>query len=209
MSKQTENSSIPSPLQETNKISFVTSNKGKPLLCFGHHLFKCNKTTETKRYWVCIERQCGVFIHTNLNDEFLLVSGDHNHVAGPDTSEMRALQEKMKNRIINETTSITKIYDEEIATACPAESTAATFPTVVEYRMYPYDGILISVSVSPHFLLRFKHEQSSTKSDTGATNVLRVWNSDALPEDADARTIFADGFLFKAWERSRRCLRYC
>ena len=174
MPKQTDDPSTPSPLQETNKISFVTSNKGKPLLSFGHHLFKCNKTTDTKRYWICIERQCGVFVHTNLNDEFLLVSGDHNHVADPDVLETRVLREKMKNRIINETTSITKIYDEEIAKACLAESTAATFPTVVEYRMYPYEGMLISISVSLHFLLRFKHEQSSTKSDTGDTNVLRV-----------------------------------
>ncbi|CAF1116496.1 unnamed protein product [Didymodactylos carnosus] len=129
-----DNPCSPSSLQETNKISFVTSNKGKPLLTFGHYLFKCNKTTDTKRYWVCIERQCGAFIHTNLNDEFLLTSGDHTHVAGPDMLEMRALREKMKNRIINETTSITKIYDEEIAKACLSESTAATFPTVVEYR---------------------------------------------------------------------------
>jgi hypothetical protein len=174
MPKQTENPTTSSSLQETNKISFVTSNKGKPLLSFGHYLFKCNKSTDAKRYWVCIERQCGVFIHTNLNDEFLLASGDHNHVAGPDMLETRVLREKMKNRIINETTSITKIYDEEISKAYLSESTAALFPTVVEFRMYPSDRTLIYFSVSLHFLLRFKHEQSSTKSDTGDTDVLRV-----------------------------------
>ena len=137
MQKQPENPSTSSPPQETNRVSFVISNKGKSLLSFGNHLFKCNKTTDKKRYWVCLERGCGVFIHTNLKDEFLLVSGDHTHVSAPDILETRALREKMKNRIINETTSITKIYDEEIAKACLSESTAATFPTVVEYRMYP------------------------------------------------------------------------
>ncbi|CAF1506917.1 unnamed protein product [Adineta ricciae] len=117
-------------------ISFVTSNKGKRLLSFGEYLFKCNKTTLSKQYWVCIEHGCGVFIHTNLNNEFLLITGDHNHVARPDILEMKVLREKMKNRILNESTSITKIYDEEVTKAALAESIAAQFPTVVEYQSY-------------------------------------------------------------------------
>ena len=136
MPKSIDDPSSRSPPEEKQNLSFVTSNKGKRLLSYDHYLFKCNKATDTKIYWICISDGCGVFVHTDLNDRFLTISGDHVHVARPDLLEARALREKMKNRIMNETTSITKIYDEEIAKASLSESTAATFPTVVEYRMY-------------------------------------------------------------------------
>ncbi len=40
----------------------------------------------------------------------------------------------MKNRILTETTSLTKIYDEEIAKSKLSTAGAAHFPTVIEYR---------------------------------------------------------------------------
>ncbi len=93
------------------------------------HLFKCNKTTDSKRYWICLEGGCGVSVHTNLANEFLSIFGIHDHAICPDELERKALKERMKNRILAERTSITKIYDEEIVKAG-----AAQFPTVIEYR---------------------------------------------------------------------------
>ena len=93
-----------------NSISFLQSNKGKPLLVLSQHLFKCNKTTDSKRYWICLEGGCGVSVHTNLANEFLSIFGIHDHAVRPDELERKALKEKMKNRILAETTSITKIY---------------------------------------------------------------------------------------------------
>ncbi|CAF1140680.1 unnamed protein product [Adineta steineri] len=135
-SSSTDNSRCSSPSSSSSSInvSFFESNKGKRLLYFYDYIFKCNKATSSKRYWICVEKTCRVFIHTNLNDEFLTIVGNHNHVANPDILEMRILRAKMKSRIIHETTSITRIYDEEIAKAGLTESIAAQFPTVIEYR---------------------------------------------------------------------------
>ena len=42
----------------------------------------------------------------------------------------------MKERILLETTSITKIYDEETAKANLSKCATAILATVIEYRMY-------------------------------------------------------------------------
>ncbi|CAF3912057.1 unnamed protein product, partial [Rotaria sp. Silwood1] len=40
-------------------ISFLNSNKGKPLLVANNYLFKLNKTTATTKYWICTLNGCG------------------------------------------------------------------------------------------------------------------------------------------------------
>ncbi|CAF3509552.1 unnamed protein product [Rotaria sp. Silwood2] len=115
-------------------VSFLTTNKGKPLLVLNQYTFKCNKITAAKKYWICTDPDCYVYVHTNLENELLPVTGDHNHVADPNMLEIKLLKNKMKNRILLETTSITKIYDEEISQAYLSEEGAAAFPTVIEYH---------------------------------------------------------------------------
>ena len=44
----------------------------------------------------------------------------------------------MKERLLAETTSITKIYDEEVVKANLSKSATAIMPTVVEYSVYFY-----------------------------------------------------------------------
>lgn len=167
----TENSRCSSPSSSTANVSFLISNKGKRLLSFHDYIFKCNKTTPWKRYWICVQKTCGVLIHTNLNDEFLTITRNHNHLANPDILKMNVLRAKMKSRILNETTSITKIYDEEIAKAGLTESIAAQFPTVIEYRTYFHTR---KFRIHFIFLIRFKYEQSSTKKDTCHSNFVCV-----------------------------------
>jgi uncharacterized protein Usg len=75
-------------------------------------------------------------VHTDLKDEYLSITGDHDHVAQPDVLETKALKEKMKNRILTETTSITKIYDEELTKVHLSDEVAAEFPTIHEYRSF-------------------------------------------------------------------------
>ena len=99
-------------------------------------MFKCNKTPLAKKYWACTEHGCDVYVHTNLENEFLLITNDHNHVINPNTLEIKGIKDKMKNRILNETTSITKIYDEQIAKVHLPDEGAAELPTTIEYRMY-------------------------------------------------------------------------
>ncbi|CAF1049196.1 unnamed protein product [Rotaria magnacalcarata] len=116
------------------EITFSISNKGKRLLIFKNYVFRCNKTTKSKIYWMCSESECGVYIHINTTDELICINGNHNHSANPDQLETKLLRDKMKERILSETTSITKIYDEEIAKANLSKGAAAILPTVIEYR---------------------------------------------------------------------------
>lgn len=118
------------------RISFLTTNKGKPLLVLNQYTFKCNKIKITKKYWICTDSNCNVYVHTNLENEFFLVTGDHNHITDPNIFEIKSLKDKMKNRILSETTSITKIYDEEVTKASLTDEAVAALPTVIEYRMY-------------------------------------------------------------------------
>ena len=117
------------------QLLFGTSNKGKPVIIYNNYFFTCNKTTGSKKYWVCNEKACGVYIHTTINNEFICVKGYHNHISNPDEVTVKLLRDKMKERILAETTSITKIYDEEIVKANISKGAAALIPTVVEYSM--------------------------------------------------------------------------
>ncbi|CAF4313239.1 unnamed protein product, partial [Rotaria magnacalcarata] len=92
------------------------------------------QTTESKKYWVCNEKACGVYVHTNINGEFICIKGDHNHSSNPDEVTVKLLRDKMKERILAETTSITKICDEEIVKANISKGATALIPTVVEFR---------------------------------------------------------------------------
>ena len=80
-------------------------------------MFKYNETMSTKKYWVCSEHGCCHSVYTSLHDGFFLATGDHEHVARSDILEAKMLREKMKNRILNETIWINKIYDDEISNA--------------------------------------------------------------------------------------------
>jgi hypothetical protein len=116
-------------------ISFTKSNKGKPIIIHENHLFKCNKTTASKKYWLCVEKECGVYIHISVTNELICITGGHNHSVNPDQLATKLLRDKMKERILAETTSITKIYDEEIVKANLCKGATAIMPTIVEYRM--------------------------------------------------------------------------
>ncbi|CAF4241584.1 unnamed protein product [Rotaria socialis] len=83
--------------------------------------------TTNKVLGLYTEHGCDVYVHINLENEFLLITGDHNHVINPNMLQM-------KNRILNETMSITKIYDEEIAKVHLSDEGAAELPTVIEYK---------------------------------------------------------------------------
>ena len=183
-------------------ISFLTTNKGKPLLILDQYMFKCNKTTSWKKYWICCEVDCDIYVHTDLKDQFISISGDHDHVAQPDVLETKVLREKMKNRILSETTSITKIYDEELTKAQLSDEVAAEFPTIHEYRTYL---LLIESSGMLHFRLftRVKHEQSSAQENAGNSDIMCLRSTSILPRNSIEKSLPIDGFLFETWNRPR------
>ncbi len=63
------------------EISFLKSNRGKPLLIYKNYLFRWNKKTAVKKYRMCLVPECGVYIHTTVTEELISISHDHDHSA--------------------------------------------------------------------------------------------------------------------------------
>ncbi|CAF4234089.1 unnamed protein product [Rotaria sp. Silwood2] len=113
-------------------MSFITSNKGKPLLVRDSYIYYVSKTTATVKYWKCEDRSCNAGVHTNTKDAFIKTVGIHSHLQSPENIEVRTFKENIKRRVINETTAITKIYDEELARQQMSQTAAAIMPSSYE-----------------------------------------------------------------------------
>ncbi|CAF4263778.1 unnamed protein product, partial [Rotaria socialis] len=61
-------------------ISFINSNKGKPLLVADDYTFKLNKTTTSTKYWICTINGCAAKVHTDLNNGLMKTVGNHSHL---------------------------------------------------------------------------------------------------------------------------------
>ncbi|CAF4748134.1 unnamed protein product, partial [Rotaria socialis] len=114
----------PSPV-----ISFIKSQKGKPLLVSDEYIFKLNKATTTSKYWICAHTACSAKIHTNTNNQLTKMTGEHSHVPEKETIVVREFREKIKQRAIEETTPIPRIYDEECAKAILSTAAIAVLPS--------------------------------------------------------------------------------
>ncbi|CAF1237473.1 unnamed protein product [Rotaria sordida] len=123
-------------------ISFINSNKGKPLLVANNYVFKLNKTTTTTKYWICTLNGCSAKVHTDLNSQLIKTIGDHNHLAEKEKLEVREFREKVKQRAINETTPIPRIFDEECAKAMLSDATIAVLPSECEMTFPCVFGLL-------------------------------------------------------------------
>jgi hypothetical protein len=120
-----------------DKLSFIKSNKDQPLLVMNNYVYKCNKTTAKTKYWVCVVKGCRVYVHTSLNDEYSGGGKDaHSHAPNPELIQVKNVRQKMKERALNEVTSVGMIYDEEIAKATMTRSALAIFPADTEICKY-------------------------------------------------------------------------
>jgi hypothetical protein len=99
----------------SHTISFLISQKGKKMLNIDNFIFKWNRTTERKKYYRCLDPQCTVTVHTDLNDIVLNIKDDHCHPPEPEEVQIRTFKQAVKTRAINESTPIPQIYDEEAA----------------------------------------------------------------------------------------------
>ncbi|CAF1141829.1 unnamed protein product, partial [Didymodactylos carnosus] len=86
-------------------LSFITSNKGKPLLIRDNYIY----------YVGCIYK-----------------NSNHSHLQSPEEIEVRTFKQNIKRRVINETTAITKIYDDELARQPMSQTAAAIIPSSYE-----------------------------------------------------------------------------
>jgi hypothetical protein len=93
-----------------------------------------NKQTSSKIYWICKTKNCKASVHTDSNNSFLKSTGEHNHLLEPEDVEVQRFRKILKDRVINETAPIAKIYDEELAKAQFSSETLASVPMVRRIR---------------------------------------------------------------------------
>jgi hypothetical protein len=97
------------------KISFLTSNKNKPLLRVDGYVHQHNKSTAKVNYWVCEQKMCWSGVHLDSNDQFLkFTKVDHTHMPMPERQEIRKRMENIRDRVKSETTAIGHIYSEQL-----------------------------------------------------------------------------------------------
>ena len=73
--------------------------------------------------------ECLVKVHTNTNDKLIKIVGEHCHLQESETVDIRAFREKVKQRVVNETTPIPRIYDEECAKTTLSAAAIAVLPS--------------------------------------------------------------------------------
>ncbi|CAF3364945.1 unnamed protein product [Rotaria socialis] len=113
----------------SSTMSFVLSQKGKPLLVMDDYVFRLNKITNTTKYYRCENRDCTATAHTDLNNVLLKVNANHSHVIEPEKKEIRIFKQIVKERATKESTPIPKIYEEESAKMILKFSTIAILPS--------------------------------------------------------------------------------
>ena len=104
----------------SNNTSFLVSirtNKGGLQLVLDGFIFKLNKRTSAKLYWKYTVVNCTAHIYTDINNNLLNKTGDHNHLVELENLKVKQFRTVRKARVINETIPIQKIYDDEIIKA--------------------------------------------------------------------------------------------
>ena len=97
-------------------ITFITSNKKKRLLVIDGYIFQQNKSTEKVIYWICEEKMCGMGVHLSTDDVFIkFTKSAHTHMPAPEKLQIRQVLSHVKDRVNRETTSVGKIYTEELS----------------------------------------------------------------------------------------------
>lgn len=96
------------------------------------YVYRLKKTTTKVKYWICQSPSCTAGIHTDKDDVFIKSTGEHQHLSTPEHIELRDLKNKMKSRIDDETTSVPKIYVEELARSNLSSVALTLAPSIVE-----------------------------------------------------------------------------
>ena len=96
-------------------ISFTTSSRDKSLLIYSGSIFRLNKSTRKVKYWGCHSDDRAANVHRDRNEHFIKSNGQHHRMPEPEQIELRNLKRKVKERVQSETSSISKIYEEELA----------------------------------------------------------------------------------------------
>jgi hypothetical protein len=119
--------------KENMNLRFIKSNKGQLLLVLKDYLYRCNKKTSRKKYWICIHNDCKMYVHTDLNDVYLCGGTQtHDHEPNPEMIVIKDVRQKMKERVLNEVIPASMIYEQELSKTSIDSTTLAILSTCQE-----------------------------------------------------------------------------
>ena len=129
-------------------LEFSVSSRGKPVLLCNGYIFNLNKKYKDMKYWRCEDRSCAVSIQTDKNDVYKAMKGKHEmHLPDSERIELLGFKQKVKYRVMNESTPIARIYDQELAAGNLSSVALALAPLAREartYLLFPFPSLLIS-----------------------------------------------------------------
>ncbi len=117
-------------------IKKTTSNKRKPMLTVDGYYFQMKNYNKAKtmKFWRCANRNCGLLLHTNLNDEFVRFSGsvtEHSHLPNPVELEIRTSREEMRQRAEHELVPLQEIAEQEVRKGLMTGEALAVLPNIL------------------------------------------------------------------------------
>ena len=102
-------------------------------------IYQLNKSCPKVRYWRCENRLCSAVLHTDANDQFKALKGDHSsHLSSPEHIEILNFKANVKERVTTETTPIVRIYDEELAKAQLSQTVLCIDPSAQDASKYTF-----------------------------------------------------------------------
>ena len=84
------------------------------MVIYEGYVYRLKKSTNKVKYWSGQSNGCAANVHTDVNDQFIKVNGQHGHLPAPERNELCELKNKVKERVVAETTSVPQIYEEEL-----------------------------------------------------------------------------------------------
>lgn len=102
------------------------------MLVYSGYVYRLKKSTIKVKYWVCQSETCAAKVHTNINDHFIKANGHHRHMPAPERIELRDMKNRVKERVQDETVSVPKIYEEELARSNLSSVALTLAPLTVE-----------------------------------------------------------------------------
>ncbi|CAF3667476.1 unnamed protein product [Rotaria socialis] len=91
-----------------------------------------NKRTSSKIYWTCKTKNFTAKAQTDPSNNLLGLNEEHKDLIQPGHTEIQSFRKILENRVMNETMSITKIYDKEIAKAQFSSEILASVPIIYD-----------------------------------------------------------------------------
>ena len=111
------------------------TTKGKCVILLNGYIDILNQDRGKVKYWHCKDRTHVASVRTDGHNHYKVHTGTHNgHPPSPERIEIRKFKTKVKELVIMETTSIARIYEQELATANLSQTALELAPAAKDSR---------------------------------------------------------------------------